>query len=77
MFTVYPLKCLISTEFMGSDLVNEEATIACLLCCDKKKNTIKDAYYCFQCEVLHCLADKRNRFSKNQIGVRTVVSEYV
>jgi hypothetical protein len=41
------------------------------------RNSVYNIYNCLQCEMLHCLAEERNRFSEDRTGVQQMVLECV
>jgi hypothetical protein len=41
------------------------------------RNSLYNIYKCLQCEMLHCLAEKRNRFTDNRTGFQQTVLECV
>jgi hypothetical protein len=62
--TDYPLTCCTIKKCMGADLVTNGTTIPCLLFCNQK-HYVNNAYYWWQCVLLHCLAEERHRFCHN------------
>jgi hypothetical protein len=39
------------------------------------RNSVYNIHDCLQCEILHCLAEERKRFSDNRTGFQQMVSE--